>query len=196
MSRPDEVFASAPQYDPHPEGQTPLVCVDCINLGERLEQFPGSPEKIVPKVVLVFQSGETNREGKLHEVSLEMSLSMGKKAKLRAILEAWRGKSYTDEQAQKVPLHKLVGTACLASIEHKTSASGRTYAAIKTIAPLPKGMSAPALPQWERPDFYASRADGYAEEVADYLNKINPPTSSTLADMPAALAEENDDLPF
>lgn len=198
MSRPDEVYASAPQYDPHPADQFALICVDCVNLGERLEAFPGQPERLVPKVALVFQSGERNREGKLHEVTLELSLSMGKKAKLRAILEAWRGKSYANEQeAQNVPLHKLVGKPCLASIEHKVSAAGRTYAAIKSIAPLPKGMAAPELPPYERPEFFKQRIEGYAKEVADYLAKIQPVRVTALDEVPAGLVEDdNDDLPF
>lgn len=197
MSKPDEVYASAPQYDPHPDGQFVIACMDCINLGRRLEQFAGKPERLVDKVALVFQSGEVNREGRLHEVTTEFSLSMGQKANLRIFLESWRGKSYTDDQAQRVPLHKLVGQPGLASIEHRTSGSGRVYAKIKTIAPLPKGMLPPTLPLYERPDFFAERIEEYAKEVASYMERIAPRPSQSFDDPPAGLVDsEDDDLPF
>ncbi len=50
--------ASTSQYAPHPEGQYAARCVDVIDLGERVEEFPGSPTKVVRKLALVFASGE------------------------------------------------------------------------------------------------------------------------------------------
>jgi hypothetical protein len=106
---PDVITAvsTGTSFAPHPEGGFPMVCVDTIDLGEKVEQFPGSPAKIVHKCAVVFQSGEKNEEGRLFDLSAEYTVSMYETAALRKLLEAWRGKAYTEEQAkQGVPVHK------------------------------------------------------------------------------------------
>lgn len=162
----DQVTArdkSEGSFTPHSEGQFAAVCVDVVDLGQRVEQWPGSPDRIVDKCAIVFG---TDSEGETKDIASEFSLSMHEKAKLRKFLEAWRGKSYTDEQAkQGVPLDKLVRKGALISVEHKTSGKGRKYAVIATIAPLPKQMDAPASDGYERPKFWAERKTQYAEEA-------------------------------
>lgn len=194
MSRPDNDVVSPPKYDPHPAGQHVLLCVDYINLGERIEQFPGQPEKISPKGLFVFQSGLRNKEGRLHEVSMEVTKTLGKKAKLRALIEDWAGRSFEDKELEDFALNKLVGKPALCSVEHKTSKSGRTYAAIKTIAPVPAGLPTPTITGYERPEFFAERIAEYAKQVAEFRAKTAPSTS--FEEVPAGLDENNDDLPF
>lgn len=201
MSRPDAVTAKATlsQYDPHPEGQPAMVCVDCINLGERVKAFKGEAAYLASTAALVFQSGERNADGHLHEVTAEFTISMGKKANLRKFLESWRGKTYTEEQALAgVELHKLVGHPALVSVEHRTSQQGRTYANIASIAPLPKGMPKPDLPPYERPAFYAERIAKYAEEARAFkaAAQAQHTEPESLEDMPASLAEGDDGLPW
>lgn len=196
MSRPDPVTAkdSSAQYEAHPEGQTAALCVDCIDLGERVKSYKGQPPYLAHSVVLVFQSGKVNSQGKLHEVSQEFTVSMGPKANLRKFLEGWRGKSYTEEQARAgVPLHKLVGQAALIAVEHKTSQQGRTYANLRNIAQLPEGMVAPTLPAYERPAFYEEKRAKYAEEVKAFKAS----QGESFDDAPEALTDDSDDgLPW
>ena len=190
-----EAKQTGQQFEPHPEGQYAVRCVDVIDLGEKLEQFPGSPERLVHKCAIVFQSGEANETGRLHEVSAEMTVSMHEKATLRKLLEDWRGKSYTDEQARAgVPVHKLCGQPALLNVEHKQSGSGRTYAKIHGITPLPKGMAAPELPAYQRPEFWQERKATYAADVAKYKAKIG--LNGDLDTVPEALDDDPDDLPF
>lgn len=197
MSYPDQVIAKQTgiEFSPHPEGQFAMTCVDVVDMGERLKSFKGTNPYLAATVKLVFQSGEVNEAGRLHEVSREFSLSMGKKANLRAFLGSWRGKSYTDEQARKgVELHKLVGQSALVSVEHKTNADGsRTYANISTIAPLPKGLPAPTLPPWERPAFFEDQIARYAKEAEDFRRASAPPPATGLEDVPAALKDDESD---
>lgn len=198
---PDIVTAkeSSVQFSPHPEGQYPMVCVDVIDMGERVKSFVGKDPYVAHEVSLVFQSGEVNEAGRVHEVTQDFTLTMGKKGNLRPFLESWRGKSYTEAEAREgVPLHKLVGKPALVSVEHKTSANtGRTRAAIRSISPLPKGLPAPTLPEYSRPSFFLERIAKYQAEVAEF-NKSKKVAESTLADVPVGLAEpeDNDDLPF
>lgn len=171
----DQVTArdAGAKFLPHPEGQFAVSCVDVVNLGERVETYPGKPPRIVSKCALIFESGELNPEtGERHTVSAEFTVSMSAKAGLRILLEAWRGKSYTDDQARAgVPIHKLVGQPALLSVEHKVSGSGRTYAKIRTISPLPKGMEAPDGSGYTRAEFWDQRKTDYAEEVARFRSQ-------------------------
>ena len=196
MSRPDQIVAkqTGVEFSPHPEGQFAMTCVDVVDMGERLKSFKGTKPYLAPTCKMVFQSGEVNEAGRLHEVTKEFTVSMGKKANLRAFLASWRGKSYTDEEARKgVPLHKLVGQPALVSVEHKTNADGsRTYANISSIAPLPKGLTPPELPAWERPAFFEEQIARYAKEAEDF-RRAGAPQPTGFEDVPAGLKDSEDE---
>lgn len=195
---PDIITAkeTSVQFTPHPEGQFPMVCVDVIDMGERVKSFVGKDPYIAHEASLVFQSGEVNEAGRVHEVTVDFTVTMGKKGNLRAFLESWRGKSYTEAEARDgVPLHKLVGKPALVSVEHKTSpTTGRTRAAIRSISPLPKGLPAPTLPEYSRPSFFLERIAKYQAEAAEFKAKSAPARS--FDEVPAGLDENDDDLPF
>jgi hypothetical protein len=173
--RPDEPIAkdAGGGFAPHSEGQFAMVCVDVVDLGIKVEQFPGQDApREVPKVGLVFASGERQDGKELTIVTTEMTLSMNEKANLRKFLESWRGKSYSAEQAEAgVPVGKLHGHTALVSIEHVTTRKGRKFAKISSIAPLPKAMAAPdgaILGEYERPKFLMDRKAEYAQALATH----------------------------
>jgi hypothetical protein len=164
-----------------------------------VEQFKDNPPRIVSKCAILFQTGEKNADtGELHLVSAEFTVSMNEKAGLRLLLEAWRGKSYTAEQAEAgVPVHKLEGVPALISVEHKKSGAGRVYAKIKTIFPLPKGTLLPELNGYTRAEYWGKRKEEYANEVAKFRALHAPPRDAEdFSDFPAALEADSDDLPF
>lgn len=197
--QPDDIIArnDGPKFKPHPEGTFTAVCVDVIDLGERLEMF-GGKIKIQPKCALVFATGQKNTDtGEPFYLHPEFSVSMHEKAKLRAFLGAWRGKSYTEEQAdQGAPLKKLVGKPVTLTVEHKTSpSSGRTYANILAVTPAPVGVAVPSINGYVRADFWQKRKDEYAAEVAKH-RAAEAPHHTGLDEMPPGLDENDDDLPF
>lgn len=205
----DQVTArSAPsesdgKYLPHPEGQHVMACVDVIDLGEELSDWQGVL-KIQPKIALVFASGKRNPEtDEPLLVAAEFTNSMFTKANLRQFLEMWRGRSYTDEQAEAgVPLHKLVGHGGIVSVEHKLSRNNRTYAKIRGITPLMEGMTAPAVPSYERPAFWETKKAEYAEAVARHraIEERHVPPPQDFSAMPDAIRKGIEDdasiLPF
>lgn len=165
------------------EGQAQCVLVDVINLGIHQESYMGGPPKMTHKCALVWQIDEVNPDtGKRFEMSKEFTVSMSEKANLRKFLGMWRGKSYTDEEAMEgAPLHKLYAVNGLMQIEHKQSKSNpdRTYANIVSVTGLPKSMKK------LEPQEYA-RSEHWKE-------KINAPQEE---EMPGALQDDDDDLPF
>lgn len=74
----------------------------------------------------------------------DYTLSLGKKANLRRVVECVIGTSLLDEEAEAFDVFDLVGMESLLSIVHATSKSnGNLYAKIQSIAKLPKGMTCP-----------------------------------------------------
>lgn len=186
------------KFDPHPEGTFAAVCVDTINLGERVESFSGKT-KITPKCALVYATGQRMENGEPFYIHPEFTVSMAELANLRRFLESWRGKSYTAQQAEAgVPLHKLVGQTALITIEHLQSAKGRTYAKVRSISPLPKEMTAPAMNGYQRPEWWQERKEEYAKATAAYKAANAPagPSRESFEEFPEALTDHDDDLPF
>ncbi len=155
---------------PHKEGQFAAICADVIDLGQRVETYPGSSPRVVRKVGLVFVTTEHRQDGKPSTVSTEFTVSMNERAGLRRFLESWRGRSYTpDETAGDAPLRRLVGQPALLTLENRCSAKGRNYAKIASIAPLPKGKPAPEVNGYRRSLSWEERKKLYEAEVARHM---------------------------
>jgi hypothetical protein len=191
----DNIMARGePGYTPAPEGQYQAVCADVIDLGERLEQFQGATPKIVRKVAIVFQLSEVNPDtDKPFEPSVEKTLAFGPSAGLRKFLGAWRGKAYTDaEAAAGVPLHRLVGVNAILQVEHKVSASGRTYAKISNIMPPMARMPKLQVRDYERSEHWLQRRADYAQEVQRFRAGLSP-LAVTVKAYPGTYAEQIDE---
>lgn len=195
--KPDEVTAknSGGDFEPHPAGQVAAVCVDVVDLGEKVEEYQGQT-KIMAKVALVFASGERQKDKSLALITSEMTNSASEKGNLRKFLESWRGKSYTPQQiADGLPLHKLHGQAALISVEHVVTKKGNNFAKIRSISPLPKAMPAPEgiAEEYTRPKFLTDKKAAYAEAVTKHRAAHGGDDPGP--DLPEA-EDGDDDLPF
>lgn len=78
-------------------------------------------------------------------IDKEYTLSLADKANLRKDLKSWRGKDFTPVEAEGFDVSKLLGVPCMLNIIHvqgKKDAT-KTYEAIGSISPMPKGMACP-----------------------------------------------------
>ncbi len=204
----DQVTARADndkQFAAHPEGQFAVKCVDVVDYGPTVQAYEGRV-KVVNKCGLFFQSGERNPDtGDLFTVSMEFTVSMFELANLRKFLEMWRGKAYTEAEAEAgVPIHKLEGHWGYAQVSHSTSKKGRTFATLNSIMPMPKGIATPDLPDYTRPDYVEARKKAYAEEVAKHratearmTAPVGKGAGPAFDDFPEVLQEDEDaPLPF
>lgn len=91
----------------------------------------------IPSLKKVFKEGD---EAKPVVISRELSTSLGKKSKTRPLLESWRGKAFTDEEAKDFDFTELLGVPAMISIVHNE----KGYADISSIMKLPEGMECPA----------------------------------------------------
>lgn len=133
---------SGGDYTPPPQGTHPAVCCAVIDLGT---QYSEQYNRHAHKVLLGWElDADPPREDGPHMAWKRYTLSLHKKAGLRGMLEAWRGRAFTPEELEGFDLHNIVGKGCLVSLTHDTR-DGRTYANISAVSALPKGMTAPTL---------------------------------------------------
>jgi len=140
-------------------------------------------------------------------ISKEYTLSMHEKANLRKDVEAWRGKRFTEQEADDFDITKLLGRACMLNIIDQEAKNGNIYNNIAGISPLMKGMECPAQynesfefnyqdsfdSAWveNQPEFIKDMIKG-TPEYQDRITQLND--AELDKEMNAKI--DNDDLPF
>jgi len=140
QSKPKEII---------PSGNYLARCYSMIHIGTVPEIVLGV-EKLQNKVRISWELplelrvfSEEKGEQPL-AISKEYTLSMHEKANLRKDLESWRGKGFSEKEAESFDITKLLGVPCMLNIIHKSSKNGNEYAIIQGITGVPKGFTCPA----------------------------------------------------
>lgn len=189
-----------------PAGTHVARCYSMIEIGTITEDVMGEQKTMkkvrvsweLPNELHTFDDSKGEQPLAVHK---EFTLSFHEKATLRKYLESWRGKQYTEDEAKRVDVSKLIGAPCMVTLMHKTSKSGNAYVEITGIAPVMKGMTCPPainepvllyfnMPNWEGvfnalPDFLKEKIQSSQE-----YKKFQAPTQSE------ASQDDNGDLPF
>lgn len=136
-------------YTPMEAGVYVARCTQLIQIGSVTEEINGE-SKTLHKVRFGFEFPNEKKVFKEENgeqpyfLSKEYTLSMHEKSTLRAHLGQWRGKAFTEEEAKKFDITKLLGVPCTINVVHKVGkANGKTYAEIGSISPLMKGTLCP-----------------------------------------------------
>ena len=131
-----------------PAGTHVARCYQIIHIGTIPDTYQGE-ERLVDKVRLVFELPlETADFGKGEQpfsIGRDFTLSMHEKSGLRAFVQGWLGKAFSDAEASKFDIATLLGKEGMVNVMHRTANTGRTYADIKGASPLVKGMTCPPL---------------------------------------------------
>jgi hypothetical protein len=194
-----------------PAGNYIARCYSMIHIGTITEEIMGE-RKTLNKCRITWElPGElrTFDQEKGEQpmvISKEYTLSMHEKANLRRDLESWRGKAFTDDQAAKFDITKLLGVPCMLNIIHKVTKSGNDFATISNISSLPKGLVCPAQ---VNPSFEFNFEDKFDEfQLEDFPDFIKDKIKASaeylkLKSAPIDLStdenggtDEGDDLPF
>lgn len=180
----------------HPEGQFASVCVDLVDLGMKVVEFPGAPKRAVQYCAFVFWTGEKNKAGFAMDVSRELSVSFFDTSNLTKLLVAWRGKAFTDEERKAgLSLKTLVGKPCILSIVHNVSkTNGKTYANIGGIMPLMKGMAPPSGEGYKRSEYWKTKKLTYEAEYQLFRQSEERGDESYEGDLESGSADS--DTPF
>ena len=140
-------------------------------------------------------------------IDKEYTLSLGEKANLRKDLQSWRGKAFTEAEAEAFDITKLLGVPCMLNIIHVQGKkdANKTYQSIGSVSPMPKGLECPAQINptftFEFDNFNQEKFDSLPDFIKDTIKTseefkalTNPIADAK--DEPKGLAEEHDDLPF
>ncbi|CAB4128511.1 hypothetical protein UFOVP105_46 [uncultured Caudovirales phage] len=137
-------------FNPIENGTHVATCVQMIHIGTVEDEFDGKPVKgnkvritfELPNELVKFKDDEPQQP---RFISKEFTLSMNEKASLRKFLNSWRGVPFTEEEAVKFDICKLLGLPVMLSITTKTSKTGKQYNDILSASALMKGMNAPEI---------------------------------------------------
>lgn len=135
-----------------PAGNHIAVCSMVVDLGKQQVDFQGET-KIKPQAYVAWELPNetiewTDKEGNERKgpmrIGRTFTVSLHRNATMRGVLESWRGKPFTEEEAKGFDITKLAGAACMVNVTH-AERNGKTYANVAAVTPMPKGMERPAL---------------------------------------------------
>ena len=204
-----------------PAGTHVARCYQIIHIGTILDTYQGE-EKLVNKVRLVFELPlETADFGKGEQpfsIGRDFTLSMHEKSGLRAFVQGWLGKAFTDAEANKFDIATLLGKEGMVNVMHRNANTGRTYADIKGASPLVKGMTCPPLvnsaflldydsedfdlrfkmlPEWLQNKVSSSAEfSDRLDRAADQMNKAKAMLEKSGLVEPKQTNDDTDDMPF
>ena len=125
-----------------PEGMHVARCYRVIDMGT---QFNEQYQKSFHKILISWEFPEEKMsDGRPFAITKKYTLSLHKKATLRSHLESWRGRKFTDEEAQGFDISKLMGATCYINVVHSKTGDN-TYANVAAITPLPKNLLCPVV---------------------------------------------------
>lgn len=133
------------EFEMTPAGVYLARCFRMIDVGTHTIETKQNGAKDVHQVILSWEllqddDGEPvfMSDGEKHfTVNKTYTLSMHKKANLRADLDSWRGIPFTEEEASEFDITKLLDKFCKLQIIHNQSGE-KTYANVNTIMPTRK----------------------------------------------------------
>jgi hypothetical protein len=133
--------ADKPTFELPPTGSISARCCHVIDLGTQTAEFQNE-RRHVRKVVVAWQLAGRRSDGTPFILSRRFTASLHEKAVLRGFIEAWRGHPLKPEELAGFNLRRLINAPCLLNIVH-VEKGGNAFAEVRTIAPLPRGMTPP-----------------------------------------------------
>lgn len=130
-------------FKPVPQGVHMARCYRVIDLGTQEVNFQGDI-KAQRKILIgweLFGESETGEpltmdDGQPMTISKRYTLSLSRNARLRADLESWRGRAFTEAELKGFDVTNLLGAYCMVNVTHD-SRDGKTYSNIASISPVP-----------------------------------------------------------
>ena len=196
-------------YKPVPPGNHRGVCSMVVDLGNQRVQSQMYGEKIKPQVYVAWELPDeeitwTDRDGNERtgpmRIGKTYTVSLHENANLRADLESWRGRPFTEAELDGFDIAKLAGAPCLINVAHKQGNNGKTYANVVAVTPLPKGMEKPAC--FDGALVYDADNTAAFDHLPEWLQKkIDEQVIQREDDLPeertpAFAGDLDDDVPF
>lgn len=192
-------------FKPVPAGTHIGICVLVADLGIQGGGKFKPSQKVylrweLPNEVTEWTDRDGNKKSGPMIIGREYTLSLSEKANLRADLESWRGRLFTEQELKGFDIVNVLGKACMLGVVHNEK-GGKVYANVASVMGLPKGTTVPGphnKPTWYSPaehdaGVYESLPEWIRDKIANRIRDDVAPTtngSSTGGD------DYNDDIPF
>ena len=128
-----------------PEGNQRVVCCDVIDLGMVDDTWGGRP-RMKHKCQIRWMSEHLAPNGAPFLLGMRYTFSLHERSALRRLLNMWRGKPMTDEEARVFDLERLITVNGYANVAHVTRKSGERFADIQAMMPLPRELAKLTVP--------------------------------------------------
>jgi len=178
-----------------PEGTHVARCYMVVDMG--LQETGYGPKH---KIKIGFElPNEAMDDGRPFSVSQTYTASLSEKANLRGDLESWRGRAFTEQELQGFDVFNVLGAPAMVSVIH-TESNGKTYANIKSVSAIPKGLTVPNAIndhiKFSLEEYSQEQFDALPEYLRDKINVsgIEKPYEPPKSEHPAG--EFDDDIPF
>lgn len=188
-------------FEQPPIGTHVARCVHVIDIGTQRGEYQGKATSrrqcIIGWELPTELQSEGDFAGQPFRVSRFYTASLGKKASLRADLQNWRGRDFTDEELGGFDSKNIVGKPCMLSL----ILSDKGKAKVSGVMAMPKGMEMPgqvlpsiyfSLDQFD-PEVFESLSDGIKKMIVtspEYAAVTKPRGGAPAGDV------EDDDIPF
>jgi len=171
-----------------------------VDLGTQDTSFQGKPKK-THKVLIAWELAEKMEDGRPFAITSRYTLSLFDQAILRQHLESWRGRSFTEAELAGFDVKNVLGAYCMLSIVHNKDGD-KTYANVKGVMPVPRGMEKPAP---VNQDLYFDIDTGDIAKLPEWIQnvvkksdewKAKTSTGATTISKPGSFDDMQDDKPW
>ena len=138
---PIKADAGVSNTPPVSVGSHQAVCYGVVAIGTQPSEKFTPRKKVIIFWELPHERGDFgDKKNVPRTISKRYTLSLGERASLKADLENWRGKPFSDGELSTFEIDRLIGANCLLSVQHE-SKGPKTYANVTAVMPLTKGMA-------------------------------------------------------
>ena len=131
--------AAGGDFKEAPTGNHVARCIRLIDLGTQHGEYQGVPN-VRNQVLITWElCNEPMEDGKPFTISHFYTNSLNEKATMRAHLEAWRGRAFTDAECKGFDLMNVLGKPCMLTV----IANDKGKSKVSAVGGMPKGMVAP-----------------------------------------------------
>lgn len=152
-------------FEQAPAGTHEAICIGVIDLGTQAGEWQGKP--LIRRQVIVQWELPTAKmaDGKPFICSKFYTASLNEKATLRADLQSWRGREFTEQELMGFESKNILGKPCLLSIIHNEKGKAK----VASVMACPKGMTLP--PPANKPVYFSLERAEFDSVVFEALGK-------------------------
>lgn len=129
-------------------------CYGIVDLGTQTSTYDDKVKhlrKIMVSWELHGEDDEGNplamEDGAPMSVNKTYTMSFAERATLRLDMESWEGRKFSDDEARRFDLSKILNDWFMLNVVHRAGKNNRNYANVGSISPVPKALAKHGFPE-------------------------------------------------